>query len=61
MTPTAASNNDNYSILSSYDELAAEFVAAETKRIRMRKEEGEEESSSSSSESFLLLVLSPTD
>jgi hypothetical protein len=35
------SNNNNNSSLSPppYDELAAEFVAAETKRIREKKEE----------------------
>jgi hypothetical protein len=41
----AASNNDNdnndsnYSSLPPYDELAAKFVAAETKRIREKKKQ----------------------
>ncbi len=37
MTPTAASNDDDDSSLLPYDELVAEFIAAETERIRMRK------------------------
>jgi hypothetical protein len=41
MTPTAASNNDNYSSLSSYDEVAAEFAAAETMREKKRREKEE--------------------
>ena len=37
--PTAASNDDDNSSLLPYDEFAAEFVAAETQRIREKKQE----------------------